>query len=195
MGSIMVDRRARFEEIYDAYSGLILAYAARRTNDPDAALDVVSETFMVAWRHVEEIPPADQARPWLYGVARRVLANHHRGVTRRTRLDERLAAELNARLVHSVESDWSEDRELIMAALSALSESDRDLLMLLAWDGLSRSEIAEVLGTSIANVRLRVHRARKRFEGELETRGLQRSDRSGHEEFRRARALHEPEEA
>lgn len=191
----MVDLRTRFEEIYDAYSGLILAYAARRTNDREAALDVVAETFMVAWRRVEDIPPAAEARPWLYGVARRVLANHHRGVARRIRLDGRLAAELNTHTIDCMESDWSEDREVIMAALSALNETDRDLLMLLAWDELSRSEIAAVLGTSTANVRLRLHRARKRFKRELEALGLKRSDRSGHETSRRVRTLHEPEEA
>lgn len=191
----MADRRTRFDEVYDAYSGLILAYAARRTDDPEAALDVVSETFMAAWRRVDEIPAGVEARPWLYGVARRVLANHRRGVARRVKLDQRLAAELRARPLEGVESAWPGDGELIRAALSAMNESDRDLLMMLAWDGLSRSEIAEVLGTSTANVRLRIHRARKRLEHELETLGLKRSDRPGHEALRKARAFQEPEEA
>lgn len=191
----MDDRRTRFDELYDAYSGLILAYAARRMNDPEGAVDVVSETFMVAWRRLGEIPSGEEARPWLYGVARRVLANHRRGVVRRERLDARLAAELSARPTEVVDSDSPGDGELIRAALSALNDSDRDLLMMLAWDGLSRSEIAEVVGTSTANVRLRIHRARKRLEHELETLGLKRSDRPGHEAFRRASAFQEPEEA
>jgi RNA polymerase sigma-70 factor (ECF subfamily) len=195
MESMAIDGRARFEEIYDAYSGLILAYAARRTLDPEDALDVVSETFIVAWRRVEELPPADEARLWLFGIARRILANRHRGIARRVRLDERLAAELATRPIDGEESPWSVDGELILAALSALDERDRELLTLLAWDELSRSEMAAVLGTSTANVRLRIHRARKRLERELDALGLQRSDRSGHETFSRARALHEPEEA
>jgi RNA polymerase sigma factor (sigma-70 family) len=191
----MADRRARFDEVYEAYSGLILAYAARRTDDPEAALDVVSETFTVAWRRVGEIPAGVEARPWLYGVARRVLANQRRGVARRVRLDQRLAAELRARPLEGVESGWPVDGELIRVALSALNDSDCDLLMMLAWDGLSRSEIADVLGTSTANLRLRIHRARKRLERQLETLGLKRSDRTGHEALRRASAFQEPEES
>ena len=84
------ERHRRFTELYDRYSGHILAYAARRTAGNADAADVLAETFLVAWRRLDDVPTDEAARPWLYGVARRVLANHHRGVTRRSRLDDRV---------------------------------------------------------------------------------------------------------
>ncbi len=66
--SASVADRSRFEQVYDDYSGLILAYAARRTHDAEDAADVTAETFMVAWRRIDAVPPGDEARPWLWAV-------------------------------------------------------------------------------------------------------------------------------
>src|SRR5580704_6064903 len=78
------DRRRRFETIYAANCGPILGYVLRRTRNGDDAADVVAETFLTAWRRLDDVPPGDQARLWLYGVARRVLANHQRGERRKS---------------------------------------------------------------------------------------------------------------
>lgn len=188
----MADRTVRFEEIYDAYSGLILAYAARRTGGIDEAADIVAETFTVAWRRMDDVPAGDEARPWLYGVARRVLANHHRGAQRRCRLDERLMTESLAR--PPSESDAGQ-LELIAQAFGALGDADRELLTLVGWDGLERDAIAVVLGCTVATVRVRLHRARRRFENELAAVGMQRSGAHGHGYQRRANARPDPEEA
>ncbi len=174
------DRRARFEEIYDAFSGLILAYASRRTADAQDAADIVAETFTIAWRRLDDVPAGDRARPWLYGVARRVLANHHRGNARRERLRDRLAVDADE--MHDPTAEiGGPDLDRIVSALSALSDSDRELLTLVAWDELDRDEIAVVLGCSAATVRLRLHRARKRFAGQLGVAARKRTTGPGHE--------------
>ncbi|GAA1687711.1 hypothetical protein GCM10009733_100470 [Nonomuraea maheshkhaliensis] len=74
---------ARFEAVYRATYGLIMAYAARRCHSPQDAADVVAETFAIAWRRLGEVPEGERAILWLYGVARKVLANHYRVEVRR----------------------------------------------------------------------------------------------------------------
>ncbi|MER6172972.1 sigma factor [Streptosporangium sp. NPDC001681] len=68
-------QRDRFEAAYDAYYPAIHQYAARRTGSPDDAADVISETFLTAWRRIGDVPEGERALLWLYGMARRVLAN------------------------------------------------------------------------------------------------------------------------
>ena len=88
------ERRLRFEEVYAANRGPILGYVLRRTGNPHDAADVLAETFLTAWRRLDDVPPGDRARLWLSGVARRVLANQQRGEHRRSELADRLRAEL-----------------------------------------------------------------------------------------------------
>lgn len=176
----MADPEARFREIYDAYSGAILAYAARRTAGAHDAADVLADTFVVAWRRIEEVPAGDDARPWLYGVARRVLANHHRSRRRRRGLDERLAKDV-ADLIDEAGAPGSDlEGGAVAAAFGELSDGDRELLTLLAWDGLARDEIAVVVGCTRAALRLRLHRARARFERALDRHGVKRASATGH---------------
>ena len=68
----------------------MLAYVLRRVERAEDAGDVVAETFLVAWRRMDKVPAGDEARLWLYGVARRQLANQRRGELRRSRLADRL---------------------------------------------------------------------------------------------------------
>jgi RNA polymerase sigma factor (sigma-70 family) len=157
-------RQARFEAIYAAYHGPILGYALRRTGSPDDAADVIAETFLTAWRRLDEMPPGPQARLWLYGVARRVLANHHRGERRRSALADRLRGELAAAYLPP---DHSGELAQIAAAFGRLPERQRELLALNAWEGLDYGQIAVVLGCSRNAVRVRLHRARSRFATEL----------------------------
>lgn len=174
------DREERFRVIYDDYSGLILAYAARRTSEPADAADVVAETFTVAWRRIDDVPDGEEARPWLYGVARKILANHHRAGRRRRRLSERVTAMVGGHIESSLTVVDGPDAETINEAFDQLSDDDRELLRLVGWDGLPRDEIAEIVGASRAVVRLRLHRARKRFEKALEEVGVKRLEASGH---------------
>ncbi|WP_395108227.1 RNA polymerase sigma factor [Actinomadura sp. SCN-SB] len=163
------ERRRRFEDVYAANRARILGYALRRTSDPQDAADILAETFLTAWRRLDDVPPGDQARLWLYGVARRVLANHHRGERRRSAL----AADLGSRLRDglTVQDAPGDDLAGVGAAFRGLPEADRELLALVGWEGLDHGEIATVLGCSRNAVRIRLHRARRRF-----ARALARTD-------------------
>jgi RNA polymerase sigma-70 factor (ECF subfamily) len=155
-------RQDRFEQLYDQASVQVLGYALRRTGNPEDAADVVSETFMIAWRRLDEVPQGDEARLWLYGVARRVLANQRRGLQRRERLDARLRDEVALVSTLAVPERPGPDSP-VMTALARLDEADRELLTLLAWEGLDRDQLARTLGHSRATIRVRLHRARRRL--------------------------------
>ena len=152
----------RFRRVYALNFEPLLAYAMRRVEQPEDAADVVAETFLVAWRRSRDLPPEAEARLWLYGVARRVLANHHRGAVRRERLGERLRQRLR---VGSTVDPGREvpERLTVQAALARLGELDREVLMLTFWEGLEPREAAEVLQVNPAAVRTRLSRARARL--------------------------------
>lgn len=155
----MDDDRARFERVYRDTYGRITAYAARRCRSPQDAADVVAETFTIAWRRVRDLPAGEQALLWLYGVARKVLANHFRGEVRR----QSLSVELDTELADLYADPASMELRLIGQVFRTLPEGDRELLSLVAWEGLEREEIATVLGLTRNAVRVRLHRARRRF--------------------------------
>jgi RNA polymerase sigma factor (sigma-70 family) len=158
------ERQRRFEAVYVAHRGPILGYVLRRTGNPDDAADVIAEIFLTAWRRLEDVPRGAEARLWLYGVARRVLANHHRGERRRSALTDRLRADL---AVGYRPPEFDGEQAQIAGAFRRLPAAERELLTLSAWEGLDYGQIAVVLGCSRNAVRLRLFRARKRFAGEL----------------------------
>jgi RNA polymerase sigma factor (sigma-70 family) len=163
-GTDVTEREARFEAVYAANHAPILGYALRRTLSPDDAADILAETFLTAWRRLDELPGGDDTRLWLYGVARRVLANYYRGERRRSALADRLRGELSASYLPP---EISGEPARIAAALRALPEQDRELLTLAAWEALDYGQIAVVLGCSRNAVRIRLHRARARLAAEL----------------------------
>ena len=152
----------RFRSVYASCFEPLLAYALRRVEQPADASDVVAETFLVAWRRGRELPAGDEARLWLYGVARRVLANQQRGDRRRERLGERLRQRLTVAVTADPGTEVPE-RLAVRAALSRLGELDREVLSLTVWEGLQPREVAQVLGLSPAAVRTRLSRARARL--------------------------------
>jgi RNA polymerase sigma factor (sigma-70 family) len=161
-------RQARFEAIYAACRTPVLGYALRRTASADDAADILAETFLVAWRKLDQVPSGPEARLWLYGVARNALANHYRGERRRTALAARLGTEL-AQCYLPLEYDGESAR--IAAALRRLPEAQREVLTLSAWEGLDYGQIATVLGCSRNAVRIRFHRARTRLAAEFQAIG------------------------
>lgn len=161
--SVPAAPRARFEALFAEYQRPILAYAMRRTRILDDAEDATAETFTIAWRRLATIP-ADAPLPWLYGVARRVLANQRRGRTRR----ERLASLL--RDTHDVPTPLRMGDDMdgpAFAALASLAAADQELLRLVAWEGLGNQAIAHVLGITPNAVAIRLHRARARYAAAL----------------------------
>ncbi len=153
----------RFERLYAQHGRAVLGYAVRRTSLDDAA-DVVAETFLVAWRRLDDVP-AEDARLWLYAVARRVLANQERSERRRQRLADRLRQELRVALDTVPAPD--PEAAAVEAALAQLGPDDREVLRLSAWEELTPVEIATVLGVSQVAVRSRLHRARRRLRAAL----------------------------
>lgn len=157
-------RRRRFEDVYAANHGPVLGYVLRRTDNSDDAADVLAEVFLTAWRRLDDIPPGDAARLWLYGVARRMLANHHRGQRRRSALADRLRADLAAAVQPP---QFTGELAGIARAFRSLPEPDRELLALAGWEGLDAGQIAATLGCSRNAARIRLHRARRRLAAEL----------------------------
>ena len=157
---------ARFRTLYAAHFRDLLGFALRRTARPEDAADVVADTFLVAWRRLERVPPGDEARLWLYGVCRRVLANHARGDVRRDRLGARLRATLARHAVPDPAGDVAY-RVSVEAAMERLRPNDRELLQLSAWEGLEPHELAVVLGVPARTARTRLSRARARLRAEL----------------------------
>jgi RNA polymerase sigma factor (sigma-70 family) len=160
------DEERRFGVLFDAHRRTVLAYALRRTEDHADAADVVAETFLTAWRRLDDVPAGDDARAWLLGVARRVLANQRRGTRRRLGLAERLGSELAAQLP-ALEPP-SETDLAVRRALARLREEDREVLLLAGWEGLTPAEIAAVTGVRAVTARSRLHRARRRLRAELD---------------------------
>lgn len=160
--------QSHFSRLYREQGRAVLAYALRRVADREDAADVVAETFLVAWRRLGEVPPGAGARLWLYAVARRVIANLHRGERRRTRLGQRLAETLRTELA-THPSPAGEAGE-VLRAMAALGDDDRELLLLVSWEELAPSEAAQVLGISSLAARSRLHRARRRLRALLDER-------------------------
>lgn len=160
----MTSAEERFTDLFGRTHQPLLAYALRRCAEPADAADVVAETMLVAWRRLDQIPGEGQERAWLFGVARKVLANQRRGRLRQHALADRLRQELavtdSAPVLAPVPVG-------LASALASLSENDRELLLLLAWDGLGHDETAIALGISPGALRVRLHRARRRLSEAL----------------------------
>jgi RNA polymerase sigma-70 factor (ECF subfamily) len=170
-------REQRFEDLYQAHGRPLLAYALRRVHRPEDAADVVAETMLVAWRRLADVPPGVEAKLWLFGVARWVLANQRRGSRRRDRLGDRLRQDLRAQ-VGPDHAPTVVTSLAVRTALAELSADDREVLQLTAWEGLDPQEIATMLGMPAATVRSRLHRARGRLRERLAAAGIEAAQRN-----------------
>jgi len=149
----------RFELLYAREYAAVKAYAVRRVG-PVAAEDVAAETFTIAWSQIDRLP--SDPRPWLFGIARNVLRGQRRSGARQRKLAERLSRE------PPYVPPAAADRE-VLVALASLAESDREVVMLICWEGLSAAEAARAMGTTQVAARVRLHRARRRLRNRLRT--------------------------
>ncbi|MFJ8581530.1 RNA polymerase sigma factor [Micromonospora sp. NPDC093277] len=156
------DASRRFTAMYDAHHAQVYAYAVSRAGR-QLADDVVSDTFLVAWRKLPTVPVPPL--PWLLGVARNVLRERYRDEVRQASL----AAELRAWADESAAdvADGVTERVAVLAALARLADDDRELLTLVAWHNLSARAAARLVGCSTAAFFVRLHRARKRLQAAL----------------------------
>lgn len=161
--------RARFERCFRDHYPQVLAFSMRRVSGREVAEDVVAETFAVAWRRRDHIP--DPALPWLYAIAGHVIANQYRSTRRRHNLDIRLAHETDAVAPGADPAESLDRRDAFSAAFALLAEPEREVLRLIAWDGLDTRDAARVFGCSPGAFRVRLHRARRKLVKQLEAAG------------------------
>jgi RNA polymerase sigma factor (sigma-70 family) len=159
-----MDDSARFRELFEAAFGAVRRYVHHRGVTGGAADDIVAETFLVAWRRLDDVPEDDPV-PWLLAVARNVWLNQRRMDRRRQAFVRRLPppAAVPPPAEPTDPSDWA----AVRAALARLADDDREILCLVAWDGLTSAQAAKVLGCSAGAARVRLHRARQRLAAEL----------------------------
>ncbi len=143
--------------MFHRFYARVHAYAARRVGSASAD-DVAAEVFTVAWRRFDEMP--DDPLPWLLATARLTCQNELRGRRRADGVAARSASEL---AILQQRGEATEVDPALVRALSRLSDADRELILLVAWEDLSRRQVAEALGTSTTNIALRLFRARRRI--------------------------------
>ncbi|NOX22308.1 MAG: RNA polymerase sigma factor [Actinobacteria bacterium] len=162
-------RVAVFDDLYDATFTRVLAYCRRRTRSLTDAEDAAAETFLVAWRELDDATSADSPLLWLYGVAWKVTANQRRGQDRFGRLIGKLGRLLDRPGVPGPDEQvlTAADADAVAAALETLSLLDREIIRLVAYEQLSHAEAGVVVGLSETAIRSRVFRARRRLRRRL----------------------------
>jgi RNA polymerase sigma-70 factor (ECF subfamily) len=155
----------RFEQLYSEHADAVRAYVRRRAPE-DAVDDVVADVFLVCWRKLDDVPA--QALPWLYSVARKTLANERRRRSRHAHVPDDVS--------HEPEPVGD---SALAAAFAELSDADREVLRLVAWEGLSLRETARALECSPVACRVRFHRAKSRLASRLAATASFRSEPRG----------------
>lgn len=157
----MTDSDTRFIELYERFYRPVYAYCRRRTG-AERADDVVADTFLIAWRKIDQVPRGSEVLPWLYGVAYRVLGHEWRGSSRRKRLDRKLGAiGREVPLVPEEVVVMNQESRQVFDALSRLNTTDQEILLLSAWEELPHADIAVTLNISIGAVSQRLLEAKK----------------------------------
>ncbi|WP_433675020.1 RNA polymerase sigma factor [Microbacterium gorillae] len=158
--------RARIAAAAEREAPDLLAYFVRRTPVREDAADLLSETMLVLWRRARDAPRDDaQLRPWLFGVAHRVLQRHRRSWARRAAVTERLRSELEQNPYTGFTD--ADDARRVRDALRELAELDQQIIMLVHWEGFMQAEAAAILGRNPSTVRTRYERARQRLRAIL----------------------------
>jgi RNA polymerase sigma-70 factor (ECF subfamily) len=152
-----------FTAVYERHHRQVYAYAVGRVGR-QLADEVVAETFLVAWRRFAALPRGVPL-PWLLAVARNVVRERYRDEIRHQAVTAEMRAWTGDAVVDV--ADGVTERAAVLAALAGLSDEDRELLTLVAWQGLAPAEAARVVGCSTGTYFVRLHRARKRFENAI----------------------------
>lgn len=164
-----IDDDRRLQELHAQLAPELLNFFARRVIPVEDAADLLAETFLAAWRHLARLPtPEDERRMWMYGIARNVLRNWNRGQRRRHALGDQLRDELRTSGHDGVplESAVSSHRD-VHTALSMLPANQRELVVLIHWDGFTLPEAARLTNTRESTARGRYQRASIRLRKHL----------------------------
>lgn len=156
MHEVTQERPAEFRAALRNTADDLLAYFERRLNTRDDAADLLAETMLQAWRRSDVMPEeAERRRMWLFTIAANVLANHRRSARRRVALANRLRQHLTT----AIAPDHAE-ASAVRDAVLQLHAAQRELVMLIHWDGFSIVEAAEILGLNASTARSRYSAAR-----------------------------------
>ena len=150
---------AEYTRLVNEHSRSIYRYVMRRLTDWSSCEDVVSETFLIAWRRRIQLPPRDRELAWLYAIAFRVISNQRRARDRRNRLTVRIALERKGNDLEATDDTF--DVESVMKIVKYLRVDDRVILEHVYWERLPYREIADILGISENAVGIRINRAKK----------------------------------
>ena len=166
-----IRRPERFAILYDRYMAEIYRYLAGRLGT-EAADDLAAETFLVAFRKRRTFDPArGGVRPWLYGIATNLVAQHRRGLSRMLAAFRRVPVadpfEVGPEDRVPTKVDAAGVRGPLAAAIAGLPAGDRDVLLLIALAGLTYQEVAESLGIPYGTVGSRLNRARRKVRAVL----------------------------
>jgi RNA polymerase sigma-70 factor (ECF subfamily) len=156
----LVDKESRFRALFGENYRQLSRYARHRGLNAEEADDLIASTFEVVWRRFESVPDGDEAVLWLYGIAHNQLRNLRRSKRRQTRLAARI---MPVTSMPDAAEPGDIPVETIRAALRALTFDDREVILLVAGQGLSADEVGVVLGCGGTTARSRLHRARKRL--------------------------------
>jgi RNA polymerase sigma factor (sigma-70 family) len=169
-----------FGELFERHANRVYAHCFTRTGSWSMAEDLTSVVFLEAWRRREEVRfSGDSALPWLLGVANNATRNAQRTLRRHNLLLAKLppageeadiAADAAARV------DQERLAQHLLCAMGGLKQSEREVLALCDWAGLSYSEAAVAMGVPEGTVRSRLSRARQRLRdlaGEAQPRCVQ----------------------
>ncbi|MEV0328052.1 RNA polymerase sigma factor [Micromonospora echinospora] len=150
----------RFVALWTEHGPRVMAYALRHV-DSDSAQDVVSETFLVAWRKLASVP--DEPLPWLLVVARNTISNLRRSGRRQARLAVELERLRQVAEPAAAADVLATERATVLTQLAALTPKEREALLLITWDGLTPEQAARVAGCSLPAFHVRLFRARRRL--------------------------------
>lgn len=165
--AVVPSRDERFRRLFDAHNRELHAYCLRRLPVDDAN-EAASEIFLVAWRRTERIPEGDEARLWLYGVARNVVRNWERSGRRHSRLVAKVGSFAENRGEDpDVQIVVREEHREVFDAIATLGDTDQDVIRLKLWEGLSNAEVGAVLAMTDRAVEARYARAIKKLHRHL----------------------------
>ncbi|WP_328603511.1 sigma-70 family RNA polymerase sigma factor [Amycolatopsis sp. NBC_00345] len=154
-----------FEELFMRHAGELYRYLSRWVGP--AADDLVADTFVAALKsRMTYDPERATARAWLFGISTNLLRTHLRSRSRENTATDRLVSFMvteveshERRVVEQIDAE--DDVRALATAVSALSQDDRDVLLLTSWARLDSNEVAAALEIPVGTVRSRLHRVRR----------------------------------
>lgn len=167
--------REQLAHLYDDHVDAVYAYLARRLGR-EVAADLVGDVFEAAVAHADRYDPdRGSQRAWLFGIATNLLRRHWRTEERRLRAwhraEARVAVAFDPLIDVAGQLDADDDAAAVMRAIADLPDEDRDLLFLVAWEGVPHAVCAEILDVPAGTVRSRLHRIRRQLRTAIDQGG------------------------